>query len=72
LNLKILKINRILDLGLDFGYFLGLDLGFFGFMDFIWFLGFPSKSNLKTQFFWVRTSDFELYQLKYPVVNLKA
>jgi hypothetical protein len=34
-----------------FGFFLGLDFGFFGFLDFFWFLGFPSKSNPKTQLF---------------------
>jgi hypothetical protein len=38
-----------------------LDLGFgFGFLDYfwvwIWTLGFPSKSNPKTQFFWAQTS----------------
>ena len=31
-----------------FGFFLGLD---FGFLDFVWVLGFPSKSNPKTHFF---------------------
>jgi hypothetical protein len=37
--------------GFGFWIFLGLDFGFFGFLDFFWVLGFPSKSNPKTQLF---------------------
>ena len=39
---------------------MGLDLGFFGFLDFFWVLGFPSKSIQKPNLFWVRTSASRL------------
>jgi hypothetical protein len=57
---SIKKIQKKSDFGFGFGFFFSLDLGIFGLLDFFgvwifgfffWVLGYPSKSNPKTQFF---------------------
>jgi hypothetical protein len=45
----------------DFGFFW---VWIFGYLDFFGVLGFPSKSNPKTQFFWVRTSGYQGFEKK--------
>jgi hypothetical protein len=69
LNLRIQKKNGFwvwvwfLDL-MDFWIFLGLDPGFFGFLDIFWVLGFPSKSNTRIFF------GFEPLVTSYLIISV--